>query len=227
MNNTLYGRFQTLPLFTRTTVSACVIIYVLSAIGLINGQNLLLSAIPLWQGNYPTLVAELFTHTFIHSNLGHLIGNMLFFLAIAMGLEPAIGARKTLVVYFSGAIVAGLWLVLTTPLPTVAHPNVIPANGASAAVASLMGAALLASPRAVIFGWESFSFTIKGYLLSVPRFYVRSWLIIVMFLAQNLQALWQSGDDDIIFHAATAHIIGLVVGFLTMLWLMKRNGTTA
>ncbi len=222
----LIYRFRLLPVFTSRMVLACVITYFIVSIGIVNVSSLELTAEALWQGQYGVLATKLFTHTFIHSNITHLLSNMMFFVAIGAGLEARVGAKSTAIVYFAGAIVAGLWLVLTAVHPTIAHPLVIPARGASAAISAVMGAALIVSRDDIMFAFNRFSFALGNRIISVPAITVRSWMLVTMYVGQNVLGLWTEGDNPIVSHMVMAHLIGFVTGLAVILLLVQSESDT-
>lgn len=226
MFDSLIYRFRLLPVFTRRIVLACVITYFIVSIGIVNVSSLELTAVALWQGHYGVLVTNLFTHTFIHSSITHLLSNMMFFVAIGFGLEARVGAKSVAVVYFAGAVVAGLWIVLTAVHPTVAHPLVIPARGASAAISAVMGAALIVSRDDIMFAFERFTFTLGGRSVAVPAITVRSWMLVVMYVGQNVLGLLTQGDNPIVYHMVMAHLIGFVTG-LAVIFLLVQSESDA
>lgn len=220
MFDSLICRFKLLPAFTRRMVIACVITYFIVSIGILDASRLELTAVALWQGQYGTLVTKLFSHTFIHSNITHLLSNMMFFVAIGAGFEARVGAKSTAIVYFAGAIVAGLWLVLTAVYPTVDHPLVIPARGASAAISAVMGAALIVGRNDIMFAFNRFGFELGSRTIAVPAITVRSWMLVVMYVGQNVLGLWTEGDNPIVSHMVMAHLIGFVTGLAVIFLLV-------
>lgn len=226
MFDSLIYRFRLLPVFTSRMVLACVITYFIVSIGIVDVGNLELSPWTLWQGHYGVLVANLFTHTFIHSDVTHLVSNMMFFVAIGAGLEARVGAKSTAVVYFAGAIVAGLWLVLTAVHPTIDHPLVIPARGASAAISAVMGAALIVSRDDIMFAFNRFTFKLGNSTVAVPAITVRSWMLVVLYVGQNVLGLLTQGDNPIVFHMVVAHLIGFVTGLAVIFLLVSSASDT-
>jgi membrane associated rhomboid family serine protease len=220
MFDSLIYRFRLLPVFTSRMVLACVITYFIVSIGILDASSLELTAEALWQGQYGVLVTNLFTHTFIHSNITHLLSNMLFFVAIGAGLEARVGAKSTAIVYFAGAIVAGLWIVLTAVHPTIAYPLVVPARGASAAISAVMGVALVVSRDDIMFAFNRFSFALGNRTINVPAITVRSWMLVVLYVGQNVLGLWTQGDNPIIFHMVMAHLIGFITGLAVIFLLV-------
>ena len=81
--------------------------------------------------NYPTLL-DAFASLFIHTNLLHLLGNMLFLAAVGAAVELAAGSVRFTIVYFAGGL-AGVLVHLLVLRKVPEAPILI---GASAAVAS-------------------------------------------------------------------------------------------
>lgn len=216
MFDSLIYRFGLLPVFTRRIILACVVSYFLVSIGILDRHTFELNAAAVGQGNYVHLFGTLFTHVFIHSNLTHLITNMIFFMAVAVGLETRVGAKQTAIVFFAGALLAGTWIVLAMTLSNHVATAVIPANGASAALTAVMGAALISSRDAICFAYDRFSFKIAGCSVNVPAITVRSWMIVAGYIAQNILGLWSQGLQEKVYYAATSHLIGFAVGIAVM-----------
>ncbi len=79
---------------------------------------------------------------FLHGGLLHLAFNMLFLSAFGGGLEDKIGRLRFLLVYFGGGIAASAAHILFHPL------SMAPTIGASGAIAAVLGAYLVALPKA-------------------------------------------------------------------------------
>ena len=97
------------------------------------------------------LVAVLFS-TFLHANLLHIGGNMLFLWVFGNNIEDHLGRVRYLLFYLLGGIAAAfahiLWELRNIPCTNEAAGACVPAVGASGAVAAVMGAYLLLFPRA-------------------------------------------------------------------------------
>lgn len=94
------------------------------------------------QANYLVLqgyVWQMFTSIFVHVNLIHLLGNMLFLMIFGMGAEVLFGRRQYLIIYFSSGLFGSL-LSLFTGLNTVSA-------GASGAIFGIFGAVTIYSER--------------------------------------------------------------------------------
>jgi len=94
-----------------------------------------------WIGG-PGRWVTLFTSTFLHGSLFHVISNMMALYIFGDNVENRLGHMRYLVFYVLGGLLAGLvhlWAYPTSELSTV---------GASGAIAAVLGAYLLLYPRA-------------------------------------------------------------------------------
>lgn len=102
-------------------------------------QEVLLSV---GQANYLVLrgyVWQIFTSIFVHVNLIHLLGNMLFLMIFGIGAEVLYGRRQYLIIYFSSGLFGSL-LSLLIGIDAVSA-------GASGAIFGLFGADTIYSER--------------------------------------------------------------------------------
>jgi membrane associated rhomboid family serine protease len=82
---------------------------------------------------------SLFTYTFLHENIGHLLINLFYLWVFGAGVEEAVGRGRFLVLYVLGGAVGGALQILVT-LKLLPPSNMeIPIVGASAACATLIG----------------------------------------------------------------------------------------
>ncbi len=85
-----------------------------------------------------------FTSMFLHANLLHIGGNMVFLAVFGCTLEDTIGRLRFLAFYFLGGLAA---LALTI---AVSPGSIAPTLGASGAIAAVLGGYILLYPRARI-----------------------------------------------------------------------------
>jgi membrane associated rhomboid family serine protease len=85
--------------------------------------------------------------TFLHAGFLHIGGNMLFFWIFGNNVEDFLGRIRYLIFYVLGGLAAGFAQVLTHLSGT---DRLIPAVGASGAIAAVMGAYLILFPKARI-----------------------------------------------------------------------------
>lgn len=150
---------------------------------------------------------RMFTATFLHADVGHLLGNMLFLFLVGHLVEAALGARRYLLLY----VVAGLGASVATLAWRWGEPSA--GLGASGAIAGLMGAYY------VLWGRRKVRFF---YWFFIYFDYVRApaiWLLPVWLGWEVAQMLLLRGAGV----AFEAHAGGLLTGALVAM-AMKRFG---
>ena len=152
-----------------------------------------------------------FSAMFLHGGWLHLAGNMLFLWIFGDNVEDALGHLRYAVFY----LVCGIAAALTHGLMDV--NSVIPAVGASGAIAGVMGAYIVLFPRArvyVIFGLIFIPIPLPAFVL------IGFWIVIQVFYG------WASlGVDTAAGGVAYfAHIGGFVAGAaLVQLFMVGRQ----
>ncbi|MCX8153382.1 MAG: rhomboid family intramembrane serine protease [Candidatus Bathyarchaeota archaeon] len=139
-----------------------------------SAENLLKSRI--W-----TLVTALF----LHADLAHLVGNMLFLFIFGNTLEKELGAGKTLSAFFIGGI-------LTFLLDVFFYPPETFLIGASAAIFTLAAVAMLVKPL-------KFSFL---FLMPIG-------VAALLYFIYNVLAVYYGAEGNI---AYISHVIGFLIG---------------
>lgn len=144
---------------------------------------------------------------FLHGGLDHLLGNMLFLMALGLLVETPLGAVRFLLVYLLGGIGAGLaWQAETSD-------QLSSLIGASGAIAALMGA------FCVVWAWRRVRFF---YWFFVIFDYVRApalWLLPI-WLGWELLQMGLSASQV----AYSAHAGGLVSGALLAFAIRQTGG---
>jgi rhomboid protease GluP len=139
-----------------------------------SGENLL-------KGRVWTLVTSLF----LHAEILHLAGNMLFLYVFGNTMEEDLGATKTLGTFFFGGIVSFLLSLLFYNPATLLI-------GASAAVFTLSAVVMLIKP-------------LKFSIL----FFMPQGLVAILYFVYNLIAVYNVEGGNV---AYIAHLIGFAVG---------------
>jgi rhomboid family protein len=105
-------------------------------------------------------LGTLITSMFLHANLLHVAGNMLFLWIFGNNVEDRLGEIKFLIVYFTAGLAGSLLQAIITPTSTV------PMLGASGAISGLLAAYVLYFPRARVLTFivPFFFFTLPAYL---------------------------------------------------------------
>ncbi len=165
-----------------------------------------------------SFVVAMLVSTFLHANLLHLGGNMLFLWVFGNNVEDHLGRLKFIVFYLLGGVAAALahvfWELRNVPCTEDAYGACVPAVGASGAVAAVMGAYLLLFPRARV-------------NVLVPIFIIFTIVQMSAFAVLGLWFLYQfliaaqelAGPSGV---AWMAHVGGFVFGFLAILLLGGR-----
>ena len=87
---------------------------------------------------------KLFTYMFLHGDLGHLFGNMIFLWVFGDNVEDAMGRFRYFLFYIACGVAAGLAHFLS------AQTSQVPLIGASGAISGLLAAYLILFPRAKV-----------------------------------------------------------------------------
>ena len=145
----------------------------------------------------------IFTAMFLHENLLHLGGNMLFLWIFGNNVEDALGKVRFLLFYLGCGVVAALAQVLASSGAGV----YIPTLGASGAIAGVLGAYIVMYPNARVT-----TLFIVGliFLRDISAF----WAIGIWIALQVVQGLTGLGGQATGGVAYFAHIGGFVAGML-------------
>jgi len=139
------------------------------------------SGVNLLNGRVWTLVSSLF----LHGDILHLVGNMLFLYIFGNTIEEEMGATKTLGAFFVGGII-------TFPLSLLFYDWATPLIGASAAIFTLAAIVML----------------IKPLKLSIFLFLPQG-LVAILYFVYNALAVYSGTEGNV---AYVAHIIGFAIG---------------
>ena len=153
-----------------------------------SAQYLAFSTSNLLSGRIWTLVTELF----LHVDIVHLAGNMIFLFAFGNVLEKEMGAGKTYLSFFVGGVLALIFGVFFY------NPNAL-LVGASAAIFTLTAVVLLVKPL-------KFSFI----------FFMPLGLVALIYIIYNVVAIQTGAEGNV---AYISHVIGFAVGIpLGAMW---------
>lgn len=178
--------------------------------------------IPSWQlqelvhqyGLLPTDIIELnivplFSHMFLHGDLGHIMGNMLFLWVFGNNVEDALGKLKFIIFY----IVSGLGSAfLQSFISLLSGDLTTPMIGASGAISGVLAAYMRLFPYGkvltVIPPFIFFVFTLPAW------FFIGYW-----FVLQVLSAMFVPVELGGV--AWYAHIGGFITGWYTLRFFIK------
>ena len=154
-------------------------------------------AIPEW--------LTIITYSFLHGDIWHLAGNMLFLWVFADNVEDAFGHIRFMLFYLLCAAGAGYVFVLSDPTGQA------PVIGASGAVAGVVAAYLMLHPKQ------------KVWVLALGRIPLRlgaRWVLGFWVLFQIYSVLVAQPGDQV---AWWSHIGGLITGAVLVV-IMRRPG---
>jgi membrane associated rhomboid family serine protease len=143
-----------------------------------------------------------FTYQFLHADIVHLIGNLIFVWVFADDVEQAVGRLRFLAFYLLAGAAGALAFVFSEPASKV------PLIGASGSVSGVVIAYLMLRPCAKL----------TALVLGIPLRISAYWIIGVFIAIQFINL--GSAKSDV---AWWAHIGGMLAGGL-LLPLMKRPG---
>jgi membrane associated rhomboid family serine protease len=163
----------------------------------------------------------LFTSMFLPGGFAHLGGNMLFLWIFGNNVEDILGPVKFVVFYLLCGLAAHALHIASNPASTV------PTIGASGAISGLLGAYLIAFPRARVLTLVFLGFFVR--MMMVPAFVI----IIYWFVIQFVLALLSLGGTAEGGVAWFAHVGGFLMGIAliyamagkTIYWL-RRGGSS-
>jgi membrane associated rhomboid family serine protease len=145
----------------------------------------------------------LLTYMFLHGNIWHLLGNMMFLWVFGDNVEDAMGSLRFIFFYLICGVVAGLAHAL---LNTGSEAPLI---GASGATAGVIAAYLMLYPR------------VRVWILAFARIPLRlaAWFVILSWIAVQIIFLFAGGDGST---ALWAHIGGFAAG-IVLIPIFKRR----
>jgi membrane associated rhomboid family serine protease len=148
---------------------------------------------------------QIFTYSFLHADVTHLLLNMLVFVFVASDLESIWGRKKFLTFYFYCTTMAGLFYLLMQ-LVIPGHPYLgLPMVGASGGIYGLLLAYGLLFPEREMLFMMMFPMKAKQFV----------WLLAgIEFLQAAFSAQGGLG--------AVAHLSGMGAGFV-YLWLQAKG----
>jgi membrane associated rhomboid family serine protease len=154
-------------------------------------------------------IPTLFTSMFLHGDLMHLIGNMLFLLVFGRKVETQLEVNNYLAFYLASGVTA-------TMTHTVIQPDsTTPLIGASGAISGVLGAFLIYNPKArvTLIPDPILIYILRRLTIRVPA----SLFILIWFLLQ-LHFITKPGSSTIAFWA---HIGGFATGAIIAIAVYK------
>jgi membrane associated rhomboid family serine protease len=137
---------------------------------------------------------------FMHADLAHIGGNMLYLWIFGDNVEDSMGSSRYLLFYLVGGMVASLTHIITNP------GSQIPTVGASGAIAAVLGAYLVLYPQSKVLTIIPLGFFLRMTL--VPA----SIVLGLWFVLQFFSGVLSLGGSDVGGVAFWAHIGGFGTG---------------
>jgi membrane associated rhomboid family serine protease len=152
-------------------------------------------------------LGTLITSMFLHANLLHVGGNMLFLWIFGNNVEDRLGEIRYLLLYFAAGICGSLLQVLVDPSSQV--PNL----GASGAISGVMAAYLIYFPRARVL-----TYIIPIFFVTLSALVFIGYWIALQAIEAYLSIGVQGGGV-----AFFAHVGGFVTGLVLALLFRPRS----
>ena len=160
------------------------------------------NVVAVFRGGLKEPIITLFTSTFLHANLMHLLSNILFLWVFGPRVEASYGPSRYALYYILWGAAAAVVQIIVMPR------SGIPMVGASGAIAGVMGSYLLLYPAAVI---ETVIMPFFWFIIDFPAWLLLGfWFLIQLFLAQPGVANW-------------AHVGGFLFGMLAVILVRPKR----
>lgn len=149
-------------------------------------------------------IATLLSYMFLHGDLIHLGGNMLFLWVFGDNVEDALGHFRFLLFYFACAAAGAFAHGIAIP------DSQVPLIGASGAISGIVAAYLMLHPR------------VKVWILAFARIPLRvpAYVALVLWIVFQFAMLIAAGEENVSF---AAHVGGIIAGAILVV-VMRRRG---
>ncbi len=165
--------------------------------------------ISLQMGLLPS-IRPFFTNMFLHAGWAHLIGNMWFLWIFADNVEDRMGHLNFLIFYLMCGFIASFTHFI------INRHSVVPAVGASGAIAGVLGAYMMLFPSARVLTLVPFFFFLE--IIEIPAFiFLGIWFIYQFLLGVSSLGGYGAGI------AFWAHIGGFLAGIFLLKLFVKRR----
>lgn len=154
------------------------------------------------QGEFGVLISSMF----LHANLLHLGGNLLFLNIFGDNLEEVLGRLRYLAFYLVCGVLASLLQVGAD------MQSAVPIIGASGAIAGVVGGYLLLYPRAPVLSVSTFP--LMWFVLPILPVIPAWWIAGEFFVVNFYQALEVWGETRASGVAVFAHLGGFIAGLI-------------
>ncbi len=157
--------------------------------------------------------SQLITHAFLHADISHLVGNLIFLMVFGSRVNALIGPLLTAIVYPILAIGGGL-----AEMMAYGNQSPVPMLGASGAIMGLAGMYFVFFPahNVHVAAWWRW-WIIRWFELSMSIFQVRGFWVVLFYIAFDVVFTIIGADDGV---AHWAHLGGFIVGMVLGLILL-------
>lgn len=157
-------------------------------------------------GPHPIFLT-LLTSMFLHGGIAHLGGNMLFLWIFGNNVEDILGPVRFVLFYLASGLAAHALHIASDP------SSMVPTVGASGAISGLLGAYLVAFPRARVLTLVFLGFFVRMAVL--PAFVIIVYWFVIQFVFA-LASLGGAGGGGVAFFAHVGGFLGGVALILAM-----------
>jgi len=155
----------------------------------------------------------LFSHQFLHGDIFHLLGNMLFLFICGFAVEAALGSLRFLALYIASGLGAGL---LYSGIELASSRGGVPLVGASGAISGVMAMYLmLFKLRKIEFFYWLFIFV--GYFRAAALY------ILPLYIAKEVVLYFSSDDSQVAYMAHTGGFLTGAVLLALLQWLQPES----
>ncbi len=151
-----------------------------------------------------TDLLSIFTYMFLHGNLGHIAGNMLYLYIFGDNVEDVLGHLGFLIAYIFWGVVAALVQGFINPSSS------IPMVGASGAISGVLGAYMVFFPASRIVTLVFIPPFFVEAIMIPAWFYIGFWFLMQLFSGIVSIPFMNSGGV-----AFWAHVGGFIAGYIT------------
>jgi len=220
------------PLITAVIVSINVLIFALQYINpslLVPGARSAIE-VQLLLGVIPAAIVRgdrlwsLITCLFVHGDLFHILGNMLFLVVFGSAVESVVGRLKFLALYIASGVVASVFHIISIAvipreynlLRVALDPWITPAMGASGAISGVLGVYVVYFPRSRV--TAVYPIVVIPVVLSLPAcVYAIMWFTYQFVMAMLSVTILASSV------AYWAHIGGFLAGVGLAPYMLSEN----
>jgi len=147
-----------------------------------------------------TAAPKMLSSMFIHADIAHLLGNMIFLWLFGVNIENRIGSKRFILLY----LLCGVGAIVGHSVIYAGSLN--PLGGASGAISGLMGAFYLLFPKTRI------NSLFMGRVIKVPaKWYLAGWM--VLQLCNGIMSAFPTHFSNIAFWG---HLSGFLTGYLIL-----------